>query len=331
VFAGLVASALLVSGDRSVGAWLAQLALVGLATYRLLPAIQQLFAAVVQIRSATPVLAAIAPDLGAARRRVGGEPGIDPGWSERPQRAIRLERISFRYAAEREPALVDVSLEIPAGAMVGIVGGNGSGKTTLIDVISGLLRPDSGRLVVDDVVVSPENIRSWQSRVAYVPQQPFLLDASIAENIALGVPPARIDQARLREVLRLTCLSDFVARLPHGIDEPVRERGVALSGGQRQRLVIARALYRGAPVLLMDEPTSSLDGTTEQEVMSMLSGLRGQSTLIMVAHRAHAIRQCDVIFELDAGRLSRSGAWSERGRAGGWPGREAEPSMEAGA
>jgi ABC-type multidrug transport system fused ATPase/permease subunit len=207
---------------------------------------------------------------------------------------------------------VDVSLEIPAGVLVGVIGANGSGKTTLIDILAGLLTPESGRLLVDEEPVTAATLSAWQSRIAYVPQQVFLLDASVAANIALGVPRGRVDIARLHHALRRARLDEFVARLPRGIDEPVGERGVSLSGGQRQRLAIARALYRGAPVLLMDEPTSSLDDLTEQEMVQMLSGLRGQSTVVIVAHGANVIRHCDVIFELEAGSMKRSRAWTER-------------------
>jgi HlyD family secretion protein len=310
IISGLVVTALVVSGGRAVSAWLAELGMVGLATFRLLPVLQQLFSAVALIRNTRPVFAAIAPDLRMARGGAADAPVV-AGWMGRPRRSIRLERVSFRYAAGRAPALANVSLEIPAGTMVGVMGGNGSGKTTLVDVIAGLLVPATGRVLVDEEAVAPASLRSWQSCIAYVPQHPFMLDTTIAANIALGVPAASIDRSRLHEVLRLVCLSDLVARLPHGVDERVGERGAAFSGGERQRLAIARALYRGAPVLLLDEPTSSLDGVTEQEVVRMISGLRGRVTIILIAHHPQVIRHCDRVFKLDAGRLVQDGPWAE--------------------
>jgi ATP-binding cassette, subfamily B, bacterial PglK len=313
IISGLVVTALVVSGGRTVSAWLAELGLVGLATFRLLPALQQLFSAVALIRNTRPVFSAIAPDLRRARSGCA-DPPVAPGWAGRPRRSIRVEQVSFRHTAGRAPALENVTLEIPAGTMVGIIGANGSGKTTLMDVIAGLVSPDAGRIVVDEEAVTSANLRAWQSCLAYVPQHPMMLDTSIAANVALGLPAGRIDHARLKEVLRLACLSDLVTRVPHGVDAPVGERGAAFSGGERQRLAIARALYRGAPVLLLDEPTSSLDGTTEQEVLQMLSGLRGQVTIILIAHHPHVIRHCDLVFKLDAGKLTHDGIWAEPAR-----------------
>lgn len=314
IISGLIVTALVVSGGRSANTWLAELGLVGLATFRLLPAIQQLFSAVALIRNSRPMIAAIAPDLREARReRV--EPPAAPGWAGRPRRSIRVEQVSFRHTAGREPALDSVSLVVPAGTMVGITGTNGSGKTTLMDVIAGLLVPDAGKVVVDDEAVSPANVRAWQACIAYVPQHPFMLDTTIAANVALGVPTERIDHARLEEALRQSRLSDLVSRLPRGVHEPVGERGAAFSGGERQRLAIARALYRGQPVLLLDEPTNSLDGATEQEVLKMLSGLRGRLTIVLIAHHPHVIRHCDLVFRLEAGRLVQGGSWTEAARA----------------
>jgi HlyD family secretion protein len=200
-------------------------------------------------------------------------------------------------------------LRIPARGAVGIVGVNGSGKTTLVDVIVGLLVPSEGRVEVDGSVLDETSRAAWQSRVAYVPQNIFLLDSSIAQNIALGIPAAEINRGRLLEAVRLAQLDEFIKTLPAGCDHRVGERGIQLSGGQRQRIGIARALYRAATVLVLDEATNALDGLTEQELMSTLGCLRGRYTTILIAHRMTTVRSCDIIFELENGKITGSGTY----------------------
>jgi ATP-binding cassette, subfamily B, bacterial PglK len=200
-----------------------------------------------------------------------------------------------------------VSLRIPAGAAIGFVGANGSGKTTLVDLIAGLLVPGTGQIEVDGIVLDAVTRPAWQSRIAYVPQNIFLLDATIAQNVALSVSAGEIDRERLLAAARLAQLDEFVATLPSGYDHMVGERGRRLSGGQRQRIGIARALYRDASVLIMDEATNALDGLTEQELMATIVRLRGRYTVILIAHRLSTVRACDVIFEFDRGRVTGSG------------------------
>jgi ATP-binding cassette subfamily B protein len=215
----------------------------------------------------------------------------------------------FRYRADRPWALEDVSLRIPAGTAVGIVGPNGSGKTTLVDLIAGLLVPDAGSVEVDAMVLDDATRPAWQSRIAYVTQNIFLLDASVAQNIALGVPIAAIDQRRLLDAARLAQLDGLIATLPKGYEQRVGERGIELSGGQRQRIGIARALYKEASVLLLDEATNALDGLTEQEIVATLDRLRGRYTSILIAHRLSSVRSCDLIFELEDGKLVAGGTY----------------------
>ncbi|HET9391140.1 MAG TPA: ABC transporter ATP-binding protein [Steroidobacteraceae bacterium] len=309
---GLVGIALaLASRGEGIGPWLGQLTFLAFAAYRLLPMLQQVFAAIVRIRADRPGLELIAPDLRSARRRgvVAVTLSGAAAWRERPQEDIRLQDVWFRYAPGRPWALGGLSLRRPARAAVGIVGANGSGKTTLVDVISGLLVPDSGVVLIDGAALDAPTRRAWQSAIAYVPQNIFLMDASIARNIALGVPPEAIDRRRLLEALRLAQLEELVHTLPQGYDQPIGERGMQLSGGQRQRIGIARALYREASVLLLDEATNALDGLTEQELMATLGRLRGRYTIILIAHRLSTVRACDVIFELEQGRLAGSGTY----------------------
>jgi ABC-type multidrug transport system fused ATPase/permease subunit len=202
-----------------------------------------------------------------------------------------------------------VSLRIPAGTAVGFVGANGSGKTTLVDLIAGLLVPELGKIEVDGIALDDANRAAWQSRIAYVPQDIFLLDATIAQNVALSVTAGEVDRERLLAAARLAQLDEFVVALPGGYDHMVGERGRRLSGGQRQRIGIARALYRDASVLIMDEATNSLDGLTEQELMATILRLRGRYTVILIAHRLNTVRACDVIFEFDCGNVTGSGSY----------------------
>jgi ABC-type bacteriocin/lantibiotic exporter with double-glycine peptidase domain len=313
---GLVGVALLLGGrGNGIGQWLGQLTFLAFAAYRLLPMLQQVFAAIVRIRADRAGLELIAPDLRRARRAARRADANATSlanviaWQRRPCEEIRVQGASFRYRADRPWALNDVSLRIPTGTAVGIVGPNGSGKTTLVDLIAGLLVPDAGSVAVDAIVLDDATRPAWQSRIAYVTQNIFLMDASVAQNIALGVPVAAIDQRRLVEAARLAQLDGLIATLPKGYEQRVGERGIELSGGQRQRIGIARALYKEASVLLLDEATNALDGLTEQEMVATLERLRGRYTTILIAHRLSSVRSCDLIFELEDGKLIASGTY----------------------
>jgi len=272
------------------------------------------FTAIVRIRSDRAALNVLAPDLRRARagRRAAlatARGSMDPFWIARPRNEIRLQGVSYSHGRDRPWTLQDVSLRIPARAAVGIVGTNGAGKTTLLDLIAGLLTPVAGDMEIDGRVRGDDNRAAWQPCVAYVPQQIFVSDASIAENIAFGVAADAIDRPRLREAARLAQLDEFVMALPHGYEQQVGDRGVAVSGGQRQRIGIARALYREASVLLLDEATNALDGLTAQELMITLRRLRGRYTVVLIAHGMSAVRACDVIFHLEQGRIVGSGTY----------------------
>jgi ATP-binding cassette, subfamily B, bacterial PglK len=313
--AGLVGLALVLGGrEGGIGPWLGPLTFLAFAAYRLLPVLQQVFGAIVRIRTDRAALGLIAPDLRRARaaeraRACADRLSMDSAWTECPRREIQVSEVSYRYASDRSWALRGVSLRIPARATVGIVGANGSGKSTLVDLIAGLLTPAAGVVEVDGQALNDINRAAWQARISYVPQSIFLLDSSIAQNIALGIVPAGIDRERLREAARLAQLDEFVMTLPDGYGQRVGERGVAVSGGQRQRIGIARALYRDASVLLLDEATNSLDGLTEQELLATLGRLRGRYTILLIAHRMSTVRACDVIYYLEQGRIIGSGTY----------------------
>jgi HlyD family secretion protein len=310
---GLVGiSLLLIAHGERDGRWLAQLAFLGFAAYRLLPALQQVYQSTVRIRADRVAFTRLAADLRRACRGIEGlsDHTHDPHWQSHP-RDIRLTGVSFRYGDDRPPAISDATLHIPAGAIVGLAGTSGSGKTTLADLIAGLLVPTSGIIEVGPITLDDTTRAGWQSTVAYVPQEIFLLDASVTQNIALGFTAEQIDHQRVRRAAELACVDRFVETLPRGYDEILGEDGVRLSGGQRQRIGIARALYRDTSLMLMDEATSALDAPTESEIMSTLQRFRGERTIIVITHRLSALRQCDLIYELDKGVIVDCGAYEE--------------------
>jgi ATP-binding cassette, subfamily B, bacterial PglK len=310
-FAGLVGIALFFSNGRTAGSWLAQLSFLALAAYRLLPAVQQLFASAVRIRASRASFEDILPDLRAAlSRRRSASAGSNDEFLHCPRFEIRLEGVSVSFEPQ-QPAVDDVSMVIPAGAMIGLVGPNASGKTTLVDIIAGLLPPDRGRLLVDGKCVDGGNRADWRRQAAYVAQEVYLLDASIAENIAFGVAARDIDRERVAEAARLAGLDEVLARSPLGLDTPVAEDGLCLSGGYRQRVAIARAFYRRAAILILDEATSALDSAAEQELIEALQRMRGESTLVVIAHRPRILRNCDRIYELEQGRIVAQGSFDE--------------------
>ena len=317
ITAAVVAGAMMATGpEMSSGGWLAQLSFLGFAAYRLLPALQQIFHGIVRIRGDRTAFYRIAAELRAASR--GERRSVrtpDAGsWQGRPHASIELRGVQYRYASDRPPAIRDVHLVIPAGATVAFVGPSGCGKTTLAELILGLLWPTAGTIEIDGTPLTASNRADWQSTIAYVPQHAFLFDASLAENIAVATNLELIDLERLRRALRLAQLEELVSTLPRGHREIVGERGVRLSAGQRQRVGIARALYRRASLLVFDEPTSALDGLTEHEVMSTIEGLRGQCTVILIAHRTRTVQGCDLIFELHGGTVLTTGTYAQLAR-----------------
>ena len=208
------------------------------------------------------------------------------------QRELSVENLGFAYPGREETVLKEVSFHVPKGAFVGIVGPSGAGKTTFVDILLGLLRPAKGRILVDGVDVW-QDIRAWQANIAYVPQTIYLIDGTIRENIALGMRPEDIEDDKVRRVLKMAELHDFVAAQPEGINAMVGERGVRLSGGQRQRIGIARALYQEPEVLILDEATSSLDSATEESITHTILRLKGEITILSIAHRVSTLAECD--------------------------------------
>jgi HlyD family secretion protein len=302
--AGLVGAALWIYGTAGAERWLPQLAFLGLAAYRLLPAVQQLFGALARIHADYSAFEGIVDDLRAARRR-NARPLAAPSafWRTRPRQAIRLVDVSHRYSPHRPGGVSEVSFEIPAGTLVGLVGPNGAGKTTLAEIVLGLLVPNHGRIEIDGVALDDENRHAWLDNVAYVPQQVALVDGTLAQNVAFGVAADDVDPERMIEAVRGARLEATIAAMPIGLATEIGEDGARLSGGQRQRVGIARALYRRASLLVVDEGTNALDMLTEAEILALLGALRGTCTIILIGHRPSALAGCDLVFELENGRV----------------------------
>jgi ABC-type multidrug transport system fused ATPase/permease subunit len=236
------------------------------------------------------------------------EAPLPADWTQSPperlpfDRAIVLKDVSFHYGTDQQPVLERFSLTILKGAKVGFVGKTGSGKSTTVDLVMGLLDPIGGTIEIDGHHLDGTTRRAWQRQIAHVPQSIFLADASIAENIAFGIDPGKVDRERVRNAAQQAALADFVEGLPQGYETQVGERGVRLSGGQRQRIGIARALYKQASVLVFDEATSALDMETEAAVMEAIQQLPADLTVLIIAHRLTTVEYCDEIVTLENGR-----------------------------
>jgi len=304
-FGGLVVAVLLLAAKgRDFSDILPNLGVMALAGYRLLPSLQLLYSQLTQISSVRHALNEVYDEFVAAETDKSIRPEIigDALAPARPLRwsdAIVLREVGFRYPGASRPALDGLSLTIPKNSSVGVIGPTGSGKSTLVDLLLGLYHPTAGEILIDDRPLTPELVPSWQASIGYVPQDIFLIDDTIARNIAFGLPDNEIDPARLREACAIAQLLDFVeAELPDGFDTNVGERGVRLSGGQRQRIGLARALYHRPSLLILDEATSALDMATEAKLLDALRSLAGKLTMVVAAHRLSAVANCDQLIDL---------------------------------
>lgn len=244
-------------------------------------------------------------------RRKLAETAIEPpSGTKEPQltRKLELRDLSYRYSTGSGYALANVSLLVPAGYAVGVIGASGSGKSTLLDVLTGLLVPSSGDVLLDGVPLRDVDLQRWRRRIGLVLQDTPILHGSVTQNIAWGEGPP--DVARMRNAVAMAGALDFIEALPQGFDTVVGERGGRLSGGQRQRIALARALYRQPDLLILDEPTSALDGESERLVRAALERIKGLCTMLIVAHRLETVRFCDRIVVLDNGRIVEEGDWS---------------------
>lgn len=310
-FAGIILLCLIIISTQEDTATLSSLlpilGVFAFAGQRMLPALGQVYTNATRLKAGAAIVVRVAEELARPVTPVDGD-GARDGTMALTQE-LRLEGVSFRYRTAAKPSLNNVSLSIRAGERIGIVGLTGAGKTTLVDLVLGLLQPQTGRITVDGVGLDAANRRSWQRSLGYVPQEIFLKEGTILENIAFGVPTDRIDRDRAMDCGRMARLEDFVNSLPAQWESEVGERGTRLSGGQKQRIGIARALYAKASLLVFDEATSALDGVTEAEVMHAVNSLDAGYTVLFIAHRLSTLRDCDRILLMEKGAVAGFEAW----------------------
>ena len=298
----LIASLAYVLAGREGGtvAAIPVLGALAIGAQRLLPVMQQLYSSWSSVLGAqaslNDVLALIEQPIPAH---------VTEGAREQIQfvRSIKFRKVSFRYSDQTDWVLQDLSLEIPRGAKVGFIGTTGSGKSTLLDILMALLEPRKGSLLIDEVPINQKTIRAWQSRIAHVPQAIFLADATIAENIAFGVPPNEIDYDLVKTSAEKAQIAKTIESWASGYNTTIGERGMRLSGGQRQRIGIARAFYKRADLMILDEATSALDSETESSVMEAINYLGQEITIVMVAHRLSTLSVCDTVYRLEGGQI----------------------------
>lgn len=286
-----------------------RLTLYAIAGYRLLPALQQAFSAAAKVRHSMPILDRLYDDLIFSLHT---DTALTPqkGCMEFEEK-IGIRGLSFSYENSEQKVIKNLQLQIAKGETVAFVGSTGSGKSTLIDLIAGLLFPSSGSITIDQQTLSQKNASAWQALIAYVPQDVFLFDDTIARNVAIGKADDEIDYDLLKRVTQLADIYDFIAtEQKDGFHTQIGEKGVRLSGGQRQRLGLARALYRQPEVLILDEATSALDSITEQGIIESLDALPAELTTIIIAHRLSSVRHADCIYVLSEGRIKAKGTYT---------------------
>jgi ABC-type multidrug transport system fused ATPase/permease subunit len=284
---------------KPVAVCVSALSVFAVAAFRIMPAMNRIVMSVQNLRYSLPVTNILYSEVHQLETSsTNREHKIPMPF----KRELELFNVGYTYPSASGIAIEAINLIINKGSSVAFVGESGAGKSTLVDLILGLLTPDQGSIRIDGVNIH-SNIRAWQEQIGYVPQTIYLSDDSICRNIAFGVPSSQIDVAAVNRALKAAQLDEFIASLPDGLNTLVGERGVRLSGGQCQRIGIARALYHNPSVLVLDEATSALDLATEAGVMEAVYALKGDRTLIIIAHRLSTVQQCDRVISMDHGKL----------------------------
>lgn len=288
---------------------LPSIGLYAYAGYRILPSLQMIYTSITSIRYASPSIENLYNDFSIYERNLKLKKH-DESRLIYPKENLILENVKFKYPKNDQYILKNINIKIDANTITGFVGFTGSGKTTLIDIILGLLNTDRGNLKIDGSYLKQEDYYYWQKSIGYVPQNIYIADESIADNIAFGFNKNKINLERVEQVAKIAQIHDFINNdLPNKYHTKVGERGIRLSGGQRQRLGIARALYKNPKLLILDEATSALDNLTEKNLMKNIYKLNKKLTIIIVAHRLTTVEGCDNIFLLDQGEIKSSGSY----------------------
>ena len=303
---------ILLDPDRKLQQALPALAAVMFAALKISAPIQSIFRSVNRFRGSLPDIsdALLLLDLGTSRATLLS-PGTPSPAGVMPKHTIKLNDVWFRYASSEDWVIKGVSLTIPIGSRVALVGKTGGGKTTTAHILLALFKPQRGCIELDGIELSYEETPAWQACCAMVPQSIVLLDTSIRENVAFGVDEAEINDYAVWEALEAAQLNEFVSELPYGLYTMIGENGLRLSGGQRQRLALARAFYKKAKVLVLDEATSSLDNKTESNVLDSLELIGRRCTTIVIAHRLSTVKNCDRIYEFADGMIRAYGDYKQ--------------------
>jgi len=281
------------------------LTLFTLAGYRLIPAVHGIYVSIAQMLNSYPAIDSIYDDTQSVTHI--------PKQTDKAltfEHSVELSAVSYTYPKAETPSLCDVSIHIEKGKKIALIGPSGSGKTTLIDLVLGLLKPSDGNILIDGVQLDSNNLKSWKDKIGYVPQDVFLYNDTITNNIAFG--SKTVDENNIRRAANIAQISDFIeTELPQQYDTNIGDNGVRLSGGQRQRLGLARAFYRQPSVLLLDEATSALDNVTESKVIQAIHNEAPDVTIIMIAHRISTVVHCDMLYTVDRGKILEQGTYQE--------------------
>ena len=296
-----------ISNSSNPSEILPSIGVLAVAAQRLLPYLQQLYASYSSIKAGDHIISD-ALDL---LDQDFNETKISTAAEINFKKSIKMKNVSFRYPASKEDVLNNLNIEIKKNSIVGIIGTTGSGKTTFVDILMGLISPTSGELLIDDIPLNSENKKSWYKKILHVPQDIFISDKSIAENIAFGEDSKNINTTNLEVASKDAYIDDFVNSLPDKFEARTGEHGSNLSGGQKQRIGIARSLYRGGEILILDEATNALDMNTEKVIIDKIISNRRDLTTIIIAHNLETIKNCDLVIIIEKGEISVSGPYEE--------------------
>ena len=306
----LFIAVIMVLQSREVSTIVPMIALFGAAVMKVKPSINIIIEEINKLRYNVYSVEAVYEDLNYLENKYDQNPPSRLGEKLKLNNEIRLRNLDYVYPDKRHPAVQNISITIPKNSAVAFVGPSGVGKTTLVDVILGLLKPQKGSITIDGNDVF-SNLNAWQRNIGYIPQFIYLLDDSIRRNICFGIADEEVDEEQLETAIETAQLKGFISTLDEGIDTMVGERGIRLSGGQRQRIGIARALYNNPQVLVMDEATSALDNITEKVLIKAIEKLRGDKTIIMIAHRLTTVKKCDTIYMMKDGEIIADGSYDD--------------------
>jgi ATP-binding cassette, subfamily B, bacterial PglK len=309
-FGGMILLVLFfIKSGNSFNSFAGILTLYAFAGYRLIPALQNIYYAIAQIRFSWPSFEILFKDLNLQDNK---KKLNDFDAQMQMKKSIVLDKVYFDYPNSEKTTLKNIQIEIPVHKKVGILGPSGCGKSTVLDIILGLIDPTKGKLIVDGQTITHQNKRSWQKNIGYVPQNIYLSNSTIAENIAFGVNFEKIDHNKVVECAKLTNLDEFIKKeLPDGYKTIIGEKGSRLSGGQKQRIGIARSLYHEPKILIFDEATNALDILNEDFIMDGIYNMKNKITIILVTHRIRTVKKCDIIFLLDKGEVKYSGNYED--------------------